>query len=1055
MLHCWQRARGGVGVVGGGGGSMVAAAAAAHCPAHASFTALRAATAALPTVTSCAHYSTTKVRSPFAYRGGRAAESFSVREESGVKRPKRRHAGARLPKGQEHLEGRYRPKYEQPPPRENRSSPASASRRNNDRDAAAADEVVDDAVEEGEFTAAGEGEEGPDPGLESKRRVRVKKPKHVYREPTLDDAAHPDSAFFKPLSSAANAKKKQATEAEAEGASEEAVDLDAADRFLRMTKLSYDPTRFVDATTFRELKVASHVHTKLEGAFDIVQPTPIQRHAIPFLLHAPFFTERLRGPAARLNLNPSRATEADRAGVERRRRAALSATPRDLVVQDMTGSGKTLSYVLPLLSLVDNFSRHTQGVVVAPTRELAVQIFRVLTRLNTSSSSTKRSPTKSRRRRNPVTIELAVGTVNEEYAASVRRNRPHIVVGTPAAIQALVLPPLPPVPDFQRPAPGSGGSGAVKGGFGALSLAHLRLLVLDEIDHLMLPFTARGMERLLQFYTGSRTHGSVRRTGRIVCVSAAITERVHRLGSKWFHRPVTATSDGLLDGWVDERRRLRDKFHLQTPEEAEAEKKRAAAEAEAAATERAALMDALARGEDLPAAEAEVEEAEEEEDLDEEQELAASFQTDDSIHPLPRAPVDLRTVASELHESYEEADLVLDEAEDEEAEAMAIRAMKEADGEGPAADQLDPEETEFEAAMRERDQQQQQQQHQKARANVIRAEDFRLPGVEENDVPVDAAALSLGAAAAASAPFSPVSESDPGLVEPEASLPLASDHAIRFLPPTMNHVVVHVPAASKLTFFQAHDADKLSESEQRRALQDKVNMLSRLHATLKPRVALVFFSSSREAVEIAAELKKQKGIRAGLLVSNARLTVKQRIHAMRYALWGRASFLFATDLASRGLDIQGLSHVINFDPPKTALDYVHRAGRVERLGGKTGCTVVTVVKDHRLEPAAAQNKRDAASAASRRPSTFIGPQIRLMERLAAQLHIQPRRVVIKSGALEDFVAPNRAAAAAEQTANQASPNQTNDDETDQNATDDQADHDQATEEVASSTSSPA
>jgi ATP-dependent RNA helicase RhlE len=49
----------------------------------------------------------------------------------------------------------------------------------------------------------------------------------------------------------------------------------------------------------------------------------------------------------------------------------------------------------------------------------------------------------------------------------------------------------------------------------------------------------------------------------------------------------------------------------------------------------------------------------------------------------------------------------------------------------------------------------------------------------------------------------------------------------------------------------------------------------------------------------------------------------------------RAKALLATDVASRGIDIDGVTHVINFDEPMTYEDYVHRIGRTGRAG-KTG-----------------------------------------------------------------------------------------------------------------------
>ena len=53
---------------------------------------------------------------------------------------------------------------------------------------------------------------------------------------------------------------------------------------------------------------------------------------------------------------------------------------------------------------------------------------------------------------------------------------------------------------------------------------------------------------------------------------------------------------------------------------------------------------------------------------------------------------------------------------------------------------------------------------------------------------------------------------------------------------------------------------------------------------------------------------------------------------MREFRTGRARVLVATDIAARGIDVTGISHVINFDLPAEAESYVHRIGRTARAG---------------------------------------------------------------------------------------------------------------------------
>jgi ATP-dependent RNA helicase DeaD len=56
---------------------------------------------------------------------------------------------------------------------------------------------------------------------------------------------------------------------------------------------------------------------------------------------------------------------------------------------------------------------------------------------------------------------------------------------------------------------------------------------------------------------------------------------------------------------------------------------------------------------------------------------------------------------------------------------------------------------------------------------------------------------------------------------------------------------------------------------------------------------------------------------------------------------GHLKFLVATDVAARGLDIQGVTHIINYDVPMEALVYFHRIGRTARMGGEG--TAITLV----------------------------------------------------------------------------------------------------------------
>jgi ATP-dependent RNA helicase RhlE len=90
---------------------------------------------------------------------------------------------------------------------------------------------------------------------------------------------------------------------------------------------------------------------------------------------------------------------------------------------------------------------------------------------------------------------------------------------------------------------------------------------------------------------------------------------------------------------------------------------------------------------------------------------------------------------------------------------------------------------------------------------------------------------------------------------------------------------------------------------------------------------LVFSRTKHGADKIARKLESS-GINTGTLHSNR--SQNQRLQALRGFKSGAVRVLVATDIAARGIDVEGISHVINFDFPPQPEDYVHRIGRTGR-----------------------------------------------------------------------------------------------------------------------------
>src|SRR5258706_65187 len=107
----------------------------------------------------------------------------------------------------------------------------------------------------------------------------------------------------------------------------------------------------------------------------------------------------------------------------------------------------------------------------------------------------------------------------------------------------------------------------------------------------------------------------------------------------------------------------------------------------------------------------------------------------------------------------------------------------------------------------------------------------------------------------------------------------------------------------------------------------KPALLAHLLQDAKLDSVLVFTRTKHGADRVARKLESLK-IKTGTLHSNR--SQNQRLRALNAFKAGEVRVLVATDIAARGIDVDGISHVINYDFPMTNEDYVHRIGRTGR-----------------------------------------------------------------------------------------------------------------------------
>ncbi|WP_136798855.1 DEAD/DEAH box helicase [Desulfosediminicola ganghwensis] len=151
---------------------------------------------------------------------------------------------------------------------------------------------------------------------------------------------------------------------------------------------------------------------------------------------------------------------------------------------------------------------------------------------------------------------------------------------------------------------------------------------------------------------------------------------------------------------------------------------------------------------------------------------------------------------------------------------------------------------------------------------------------------------------------------DPCTVQIDHALPAA----------TISHTLINVGKAQKTSLLK--------------------NLLTRQEMTS----TVVFTRTKHKAKNLALQLEKA-GLKAASIQGN--LSQQSRRRAMDGFRDGTYRILVATDIAARGIDVSGVSHVINYDVPDTAETYTHRTGRTGRAK-KSGSAITFADRDDRI-----------------------------------------------------------------------------------------------------------
>ena len=181
--------------------------------------------------------------------------------------------------------------------------------------------------------------------------------------------------------------------------------------------------------------------------------------------------------------------------------------------------------------------------------------------------------------------------------------------------------------------------------------------------------------------------------------------------------------------------------------------------------------------------------------------------------------------------------------------------------------------------------------------------------------------------------------------------------------------------------------------------REKTERLLEVLQAERPEQAIVFVRTKIRCEELFRKLRDRG---ADVKAIHGDMTQGARDGVMISFKDGRLPLLIATDVASRGLDISGVSHVINFDVPTSPDPYVHRVGRTGRVG-RSG-RAITFFEPRQRREIAAIEKHAGVKLAPWVPDAHVAPTpVKAKPRRHSKPHVSPdgdgpaRKLIISAG----------------------------------------------------------